>query len=57
MPSLANYGSAIAATTAALQQLIASVTPQVTARTLEAARNGIGGPSINVFLYRDELIV
>ena len=57
MPSLANYGSAIAATTAALQQLIASVTPQVTARTLDAARSGIGGPSINVFLYRDELLV
>jgi hypothetical protein len=56
MPTLANYGSAIASTTIALEQLIELATPQVTTRTLDAARVGLGGASVNLFLYRDELV-
>ena len=56
MPSLANYGPAIAATTAALSPLLTTATTQVTARTPDAARSGVLGASVNLFLYRDDLI-
>ena len=56
MTSLDDYGSAIAATTAALEQLIIGATPQATTRTPDAARVGIDGASVNVFLYRDGLV-
>lgn len=57
MPVLENYGQAIASTTIALQQLVTStlVGVQVTTRTLDAARTGMSGPSVNLFLYRDRL--
>jgi hypothetical protein len=58
MSSLTNYGQAVASTTLALQHLLES-TPielQVTARTLSAARVGISGASVNLFLYSDGLI-
>ena len=57
MPSLSTYGQAIASTTVALQQLLAAAPAklQVTARTPDAARDGVSGASINLFLYRDEL--
>lgn len=56
MPSLDDYGAAIAATTAALEQLIEGATLQATTRTPDAARVGVGGTSVNVFLYRDALV-
>jgi ATPase family associated with various cellular activities (AAA) len=56
VPSLPNYGPAIAATTAALSQLLTTATTQVTARTPDVARAGVLGASVNLFLYRDELI-
>ena len=57
MPNLSSYGQAIASTTVALQQLLAAAPAQlqVTARTPDAARTGVTGASINLFLYRDEL--
>lgn len=57
MPSLSAYGQTIASTTLALKQLLAAAPAklQVTARTPDAAREGIDGASVNVFLYRDEL--
>jgi hypothetical protein len=56
MTLLANYGNEIAATTLALQQLLAPASPQVTTRTLDAARRGVSGGSLNLMLYRDQLI-
>lgn len=54
MPLLANYGHEIAATTLAVQQLLAPAAPLVTTRTLDAARRGVDGGSLNLFLYRDQ---
>jgi hypothetical protein len=54
MPLLANYGHEIAATTLAVQQLLAPAAPLVTTRTLNAARRGVDGGSVNLFLYRDQ---
>ncbi|MCU1443822.1 MAG: family ATPase [Cryobacterium sp.] len=56
MPALSDYGQVIAATTQALQQLLAPVAPQITARTLFAAREDVSGVSVNLFLYRDQLV-
>jgi hypothetical protein len=58
MSALTNYGQAVASTTLALQRLLEStpVELQVTARNLSAARTGITGASVNVFLYSDGLI-
>jgi hypothetical protein len=56
MPSLVTYGSAIASTTIALEQLIESATSPVTTRTLDVARVGVSGPSVNLFLYRDQFV-
>lgn len=56
MTLLTNYGHEIAATTLALQQLLAPAAPQVTIRTLNAARSGVSGVSVNLALYRDQLI-
>ena len=56
MPSLVTYGSAIASTTLALEQLIGGATAPVTTRTLDAARVGVGGSSVNLFLYRDQFV-
>jgi len=56
VPSLASYGSAIAATPNALAQLLAATTAHVTARTPDAARAGVLGASVNLFLYRDHLV-
>jgi hypothetical protein len=58
MSSLTNYGQAIAATTNALRQLLASpsIGLQVTACALNAPRTGVTGASINLFLYYDSLI-
>ena len=57
MSALTNYGQAVASTTLALQRLLEStpVELQVTARTLGAARTGVTGASVNVFLYSDGL--
>ncbi|SFN84039.1 Pvc16 family protein [Mycetocola miduiensis] len=57
MPTISSYGQAIASTTIALQQLLAAAPAklQVTARTPDAARDGISGASVNLFLYRDDL--
>jgi hypothetical protein len=57
MPTLSSYGQAIASTTLALQQLLSAAPAklQVTARTPDAARDGISGASVNLFLYRDDL--
>lgn len=57
MPALSSYGQAIASTTLALQDLLAAAPAklQVTARTPDAARDGVSGASVNLFLYRDEL--
>ncbi len=56
MPTFEKYGQAIAATTAALQQFLASgPAVQATARPPDAARRGVSGPSMNLFLYRDDL--
>ncbi|MEO7005488.1 MAG: Pvc16 family protein [Terrimesophilobacter sp.] len=55
MPTFENYGQAIAATTSALQQLLASAAVQATARPPDAARHGVSGTSVNLFLYRDDL--
>jgi hypothetical protein len=57
MPTISSYGQAIASTTVALQQLLAAAPAklQVTARTPDAARDGISGASVNLFLYRDDL--
>lgn len=58
MSALTNYGQAIAATTMAIQKLLASplLGLQVTARTPDSTRVGVSGPSLNVFLYSDGLI-
>jgi hypothetical protein len=56
MPSIDDYGSAITATTAALEQLIEGATPLVTTRTPDVAGVGLNGASVNVFLYRDALV-
>lgn len=58
MSSLTNYGQAIASTTLALQELLASppVGLQATARAPGAARTGLTGASVNLFLYSDSLI-
>lgn len=56
MTLLANYGHEIAATTLALQQLLAPAAPLVTTRTVNAARTGVSGASVNLALYRDQLI-
>ena len=58
MSALTNYGQAIAATTIAIQQLLASppLGLQVTARTPHSTRVGVSGPSLNLFLYSDGLI-
>lgn len=58
MSALTNYGQALASTTLALQRLLEStpVELQATARNLSAARTGITGASVNVFLYSDGLI-
>lgn len=55
MPLRADYGQAIAATTARLQQVIAQASPSttVTARIPQLARVGVSGTSVNLFLYRD----
>jgi hypothetical protein len=57
MTTLSSYGQAIASTTVALQQLLSAAPAklQVTARTPDAARDGISGASVNLFLYRDDL--
>lgn len=58
MSSLSNYGQVIAATTVALQSMLAG-SPfglNVTARSLDVARIGVTGSSINLFLYSDSLI-
>ncbi|MET4637353.1 Pvc16 family protein [Mycetocola sp. 2940] len=57
MPTLSTYGQAIASTTVALQQLLSAAPAklQVTARTPDAARIGISGASVNLFLYHDDL--
>ena len=57
MPTLSTYGQAIASTTVTLQQLLSAAPAklQVTARTPDAARDGISGASVNLFLYRDDL--
>jgi hypothetical protein len=56
MQTLDKYGQAIAATTIALQQFLASEPGmQATARPPDAARRGVSGPSVNLFLYRDDL--
>ncbi|WP_281535501.1 hypothetical protein [Cryobacterium breve] len=58
MSSLSNYGQVIAATTVALQSMLAG-SPfglNVTARSLDVARTGVTGSSINLFLYSDSLI-
>lgn len=58
MSSLTNYGQAIASTTIALQELLASppVGLQATARAPGEARSGVTGASVNLFLYSDSLI-
>jgi ATPase family associated with various cellular activities (AAA) len=56
MTLLVNYGHEIAATTLALQQLLAPAAPLVTTRMLHAARRGVSGESLNLALYRDQLI-
>lgn len=58
MSALTNYGQAIAATTMAIQELLASppLNLQVTARTPHSTRVGVSGPSMNLFLYNDGLI-
>lgn len=58
MAALTNYGQAIAATTVAIQNLLASPPHnlQVTARTPHSTRVGVSGPSLNLFLYSDGLI-
>ncbi|WP_166790389.1 Pvc16 family protein [Cryobacterium tagatosivorans] len=58
MSALTNYGQAIAATTTAIQELLASppIGLQVTARTPHSTRVGVSGPSLNLFLYSDGLI-
>ena len=58
MSALTNYGQAIAATTMAIQNLLASPphSLQVTARTPHSTRVGVSGPSLNLFLYSDGLI-
>lgn len=56
MTLLVNYGQEIAATSLALQQLLAPAAPLVTTRTLNAARRGVSGESLNLALYRDQLI-
>jgi hypothetical protein len=58
MSSLSNYGHVIAATTVALQSMLAG-SPfglNVTARSLDVARSGVTGSSVNLFLYSDSLI-
>lgn len=58
MSSLTNYGQAIASTTIALQELLASppVGLQATIRAPGEARTGLTGASVNLFLYSDGLI-
>lgn len=58
MPTLAEYGRALASTTIALRQLLDSALPvaEVTTRTPDAARTGVVGASVNLFLYRDHLL-
>ncbi|HYI31956.1 MAG TPA: AAA family ATPase [Glaciibacter sp.] len=56
MTLLVNYGQEIAATSLALQQLLAPAAPLVTTRMLNAARRGVSGESLNLALYRDQLI-
>src|SRR5680860_352526 len=58
MTGLTNYGQAIAATTQAIQDLLASppFALQVTVRTPHSTRVGVSGVSVNVFLYNDGLI-
>lgn len=46
----------MAATTAAIEELLEGATSQVTTRTLDDARMGVAGASVNLFLYRDELV-
>ncbi|HEV7847825.1 MAG TPA: Pvc16 family protein [Mycetocola sp.] len=57
MPTLSSYGQTIASTTLTLQQLLSAAPAklQVTARTLDAARDGVFGASVNLFLYHDDL--
>jgi hypothetical protein len=52
MTTLSSYGQAIASTTVALQQLLSAAPAklQVTARTPDAARDGISGASVNLLL-------
>jgi hypothetical protein len=58
MVALSEYGQAVAATTLALEQLLASaLSPApVTARTPDSARIGVAGTSVNVFLYADDFV-
>jgi len=58
MSSLSNYGQVIAATTLALQSMLAGPPfgLNVTARSLDVARTGVSGSSVNLFLYSDSLI-
>lgn len=56
MPTLTDYGRSLAAVTDTLRGLIASPDAQATARPPDAARLGVIGASVNLFLYRDSLV-
>ncbi|QHO69587.1 hypothetical protein BHD05_07980 [Marisediminicola antarctica] len=56
MPTLTDYGRSLAAVTEALRRLIASPDAVATARPPDAARLGVIGASVNLFLYRDSLV-
>lgn len=56
MPTLTDYGRSLAAVTETLRRLISSPDAEATARPPDAARSGVTGSSINLFLYRDSLV-
>lgn len=56
MPTLTEYGRSLAAVTDTLRQLIASPDAEATARPPDVARSGVTGASVNLFLYRDNLV-
>ena len=56
MPTLTDYGRSLVAVTDVLRQLIVSPDAEATARPPDAARSGVTGASVNVFLYRDTLV-